>query len=189
MMDERKPESPPVPAPLEVEYFSQFSHPLLKIIRSIGVLAVTYGTIGLVLIPMHALYREAAQRASPTPQTLFMFVNELLSVWVNLILSVCVISAGIGFLRRKPKGRGLMLGWAWASLSWIAYIVLVTAGYFLLSPYRRYTVQQIVYTYYYELRIWVSGLLLPLIVIFLLRHETLRGLFTTESKTPPGKPF
>ena len=55
-------------------------------------------------------------------------------------------------------------------------------GYLLTSDYRRYSVQQIVIGYGYELRIWVAAMVLPLVVIILFRQEGVREVFEGEGR-------
>jgi len=112
---------------VEVGYHNQVAHPMLKIIRCVGVLAVIYGSMGLALLPIYTLYRDATRQGKSTLETWFGIINEWLGVWMALVLNVGLITCGIGFLRRKPKCRGLMVKWAWISLIWMGYVFVVTA--------------------------------------------------------------
>ncbi len=170
-------ESQTRPAQIEVSYYGEGSKPLLKVVRCIGLLGIIYGSISLAILPIYELYRENARRANPVTETWFTVLNVFLGAGMTVILNCFLVIAGVGFLRKRPKGRRLMIVWAWMNLTFTAYIIVVTAGYFASGYYARYSFQRIAISYGYELRMWASDLVLPLAVVFLMRLEVMRELF------------
>jgi hypothetical protein len=166
---------------VEVGYYADTtSRPLLTMVRSIGVLAVVLGLIGLVLLPVQVLYSINESRTGPSVGGWFIF-HQGLSAFASVALAACLLVASGGCLRGKPRGRRWLLGWAWAAVAFAVNGMSVNGWYTVAATDSRTSAVAIFIALGYQLKAWLAGLAMPLVVIALFRQRAVCALFDSDS--------
>jgi hypothetical protein len=163
-----------------VDYFIDPTPALLPLVRGVGVLAVMYGAITLLMVPVEMAYRYQWFTTAGAPaRSGFYRANEIVGVVFSIVSGIWLIVGGLGCLRRAaPRGRRVLMTWAWACLGIAGYGLVVNVWYmFIQAGVGRYTTTALIYAVGYQLRASISGVVLPFVVLVLFRQRPVREVF------------
>jgi hypothetical protein len=162
---------------IELGYRTDESPAARAIVACIGLLAVIFGVIEVVLLPLAVLYKARFEASSPQAQTSWFVFNRFLTFAVSPGLAICETIGGICCLRRLAFGKKLLTGWAWAKIIWAGYGIAVNSWYALFLPTSKYAFSVRVISFAYELERWLTSLILPMLVILFLRQASISEAF------------
>jgi hypothetical protein len=147
-----------------VDYFVDPTPALVPLVRVIGVLVVACGVVGLLMVPVEVAYRYQwyARGNGPAPNA-FYRANEIVGVMFSIVSGVWLIVGGIGCLRRPaPRGRGVLVTWAWVDLAFAVYGLVVNVWYTIgQGGTGQYTTTMLIYMVGYQIRLAIFGAAAP----------------------------
>jgi len=175
-------DTPPQP----LAYFTEPAKPLTALVRSLGVLAIVFGSLNLVFLVFNVAY-WSSQASSNNYPGYIRISSTVVYPCVTALLSFCLLVGGSGFLRRNPRGKRWLVVWAWTFVAWTVYGVAMNGWFMYFS--KLYSPLTFVTSFGYVLERSCGGLSFPLVVIVLMRHEPVRQLFEEDRQPGAASPL
>jgi hypothetical protein len=168
-----------VPPPLAVAYYADTTPPMLPVVRGLGVLCIVFGGIGILLLLGELNYDRYLSMPRGIPHERLYRVSQIVAYGLSLVSGILNIVAGCGCLRRRPRGRRLLLICAWGALVWTGYTVGLSIWY-SVTIFGAYSPGYLAGAMSYQVRRLIAGTPCQLIIILLMRNREFRRIFDQQ---------